>query len=376
MSGAWGETWSFELHVHYGFVDLQSGGQAPADLVTARGGQANGLCGARYPGTLAMVTGLHTGTVPFTVAVGAQPPPLAEDWEDVVEVSFEALGPDCLLTTFDDAHRIALPEATTYRARYSASAMDAAREQDTRMQDEPVIDRYLLELWPAPAAPDAVVRETSSVASYWHRIARTSAPPPPQPTPEELAAAAAREQAERDARLAEHQRQQELVRWVGSPPDEALRAGGEGAAALARVDRALAERVASLDRSAQRRTAVWAARSACDLAGPGPLDWSAALEALDDDHALPPPFDEPAQAWARLYPPHRTTTVATVVMSEAATSTRRPAVAAPAAALAALLAAGNQDSAVAVFGALSQAASALDDPDTLYSALRERLHRA
>lgn len=33
------------------------------------------------------------------------------------------------------------------------------------------IDRYLLQLWPAPMAPDAILRQTSEHAAYWHRVA-------------------------------------------------------------------------------------------------------------------------------------------------------------------------------------------------------------
>ena len=33
-------------------------------------------------------------------------------------------------------------------------------------------DRYLLQLWPAEPAPDAVVREGSEIAAYWHGVAR------------------------------------------------------------------------------------------------------------------------------------------------------------------------------------------------------------
>jgi hypothetical protein len=36
-------------------------------------------------------------------------------------------------------------------------------------------DRYLLQLWPAPAAPDEIEKETSAVAGYWHRVARGDA---------------------------------------------------------------------------------------------------------------------------------------------------------------------------------------------------------
>lgn len=45
------------------------------------------------------------------------------------------------------------------------------------------IDRYLLQLWPALPAPDAVVRRGSENASYWHGVAAATDPPPPPANP-------------------------------------------------------------------------------------------------------------------------------------------------------------------------------------------------
>ncbi len=76
------------MHVHYGQVYVESGGQNPEEpLTTAFGGQVNGLCGGAWPGFLFTITGLHTGHVGFTVELHDQAPP--EDlWEEVVEVTF------------------------------------------------------------------------------------------------------------------------------------------------------------------------------------------------------------------------------------------------------------------------------------------------
>jgi len=37
--------------------------------------------------------------------------------------------------------------------------------------DAAVIDEYLLQLWPASAVSDQVIRQTSEVAAYWHNFA-------------------------------------------------------------------------------------------------------------------------------------------------------------------------------------------------------------
>jgi hypothetical protein len=340
-----------------------------ADIIAARGGQSNGICGAGYPGQLAVVTGLHTGQVPFSVCIAESEPELAEDWEDVVEVSFTAPERGYGLATFDTWTPLELPASTSYRARYCARGMDAARAQDTRLDGDPVTDRYLLALWPAPPAAETIVRQGSELAAYWHGVARSTPPPPPPPTPEEQAAAEAREAAER-ARAAERQaRERDLLTWGGTEPSETLRAVGPEAIGLARTDRALAEQLAALDPQTQRQVALWLAGTACERAGAGNLDWDAALDALARGRALPAPFDDRSAAWSTLYPP----SAVAVTMIQVGTPTPRTTIAPPAAALAAIFAAADDIPAVAAFGALNQAIAALDNPADLYADLRRHL---
>ena len=127
-------------------------------------------------------------------------------------------------------------------------------------------------------------------------------PLPPGPTPEEKA------EAERQARLQE-QRQQEQERlaaelryWGGSLPSERIRATEGNARAAAELDVGLAEAVAAASPLTQRSIARWAARRAYEVAGIAQLDWVApALQALDDERQLPPPFDNHEQAWQMLF---------------------------------------------------------------------------
>jgi hypothetical protein len=44
--------------------------------------------------------------------------------------------------------------------------------KDTVLEDDEILDRYLLQFWPADPAPDAVVRQSSDIAAYWHGWAR------------------------------------------------------------------------------------------------------------------------------------------------------------------------------------------------------------
>jgi hypothetical protein len=73
------------------------------DPFSTIGGQRNGLCSAGWPGALFLISGLHTGQLPFTVDVHDGPLPIDDDWEDIVEVSYvpgldvdlvEAMGTD------------------------------------------------------------------------------------------------------------------------------------------------------------------------------------------------------------------------------------------------------------------------------------------
>jgi hypothetical protein len=161
-----------DVPVHYGFIDLRRAYEDQAGLMDTRAGQVNGLVGAAVPGQLSLVTGLHTGRVPLMVRWHDAEPAVGDEWEEVVEVSFDPPSADLLLTSFEDSFELRLPVLRMMRARYCASGMDAAGDADTVMDDEPTIDRYLLQLWPAVPASDTVVRQTSEVAAYWHRQAR------------------------------------------------------------------------------------------------------------------------------------------------------------------------------------------------------------
>jgi hypothetical protein len=50
--------------------------------------------------------------------------------------------------------------------------MDAAQEADSLSEGTPPLDSYALVLWPAASTPDRIVRQTSSVAAYWHSTRR------------------------------------------------------------------------------------------------------------------------------------------------------------------------------------------------------------
>lgn len=288
-----------DVHVHYGQIYVHSEGGEPfeGDLTACFAGQRNGLCGAAVPGTLFLLTGLHTGDVGFTAEVHESEPPDAGG-EDVVEASFRAAGPARLVTWGgEDWWDLELAPGD-YRVRYSGTGMDAAREQDTRVDGEPQRDRYLLQFWPAPPAPDAIVRQHSAAAAYWHDFAQKL---PPPATPEELAEAReARQRAEEEAR-AKAKHEQLLREWDGElPGEEILRLRGT-LRQLAKQDRALIGAAVAAPAEIQRALARWVARRTLERAGLAAVGWIAdGLRALEEDRPLPPPFDDRQAAWDRL----------------------------------------------------------------------------
>lgn len=143
-------------------------GALPPDPQIAFRGQRNGLCGAGADGALFLVIGTHTGEVPVRVVL-ASGEPEAGDWEEVVEVSFTPTTSDITLEGWGGMFgvELLLPMAT-YRAQWSGNGFEAGKRQDVATPDRPAPDRYELTLWPAPAAPDEVLRVTSEEARYWH----------------------------------------------------------------------------------------------------------------------------------------------------------------------------------------------------------------
>ncbi|MEV7416526.1 hypothetical protein [Streptomyces sp. NPDC089919] len=269
------------------------------EMAEAFAGQSGGLCGAAVPGALWLITGLHTGHVGFVVEVHDEEPPLDTEWEDVVEVSFRPVSERTSLVEWsgEDVGDLDLAQ-TDYRVRYCAQRMDEGGQLDTRMAEEPEVDRYLLQFWPAPPRADLVVRQTAQDAAYWHAYARDL---PPPPTPEERAAAEllARQEEEREAE--ERRLDHERAEWGGRLPSDALRAVSENAHGLLRFDSDLVHALDDAGAEVQRAVASLAARRACEAAGLTGLPWiTRALAAVTERRPLPPPFDDPDRMWETL----------------------------------------------------------------------------
>jgi hypothetical protein len=338
---------SQDVEVHYGQIYVVSGDDYPG-LDASFGGQRNGLCGAAMPGYLFLITGLHTGEVGFTAEVHDEAPPVDESWQEIVEASFRPEGAASLLGWAGEWYQPLDLAQTCYRVRYCATGMDEGHAEDTRLEDEPQLDRYLLQLWPAPPEPDTVIKQTSEIAAYWHQVARES-PPPPAPQDEDAGLALAdREREEEQAR-----RRAEDRRW-GGPMPEQLRGLPANAINVGRMDRFLVEALAQADPLIQRQIARWVTRRAFAEAGLTGIGWIApALAAMDRGEPLPPPFDGDRLPWDLLFSDEQIPSTTVTSPDGSTDNYRQQAMAFPA-----LLSARNQDPLAAALDALWAAAVA------------------
>ncbi|QHT57907.1 hypothetical protein GXP71_18670 [Cellulomonas sp. H30R-01] len=241
-------------------------------------------------------------------------------------------------------------------------------------EGEPPLDRYLLQLWPAPTAPDEVVRCGSGIARYWHGVAERT---PPPPTPEERARARLAEEASDRARDEAARRaweeRAETAAWGGRPPSDELRAWGWRARQLAGQDRRLVDAIAGLEPEQQRVVATWAATRACERAAildrPGV---AAALAAIARGATPAAPWTSFDEAWDALFPEEpdgddagasgRVSTIVATISVGPAIAARAP-LAPEAAAIDAVLAAADPHPGTAAAGAVDGLGSGALDLD-------------
>ena len=133
-------------------------------------GQVNGLVGASEPDGVYVNLARRSGGSPVRIILMDTPPAVdVGSWEDVVEVSFTL--PEATemrwYTWAGESWGILddLP-AGSYRLRVSAKGRDKGHSGEF---SDHAVDAYLLQMWPAPPQPDAVLSIGSEDASYWHR---------------------------------------------------------------------------------------------------------------------------------------------------------------------------------------------------------------
>jgi hypothetical protein len=135
-------------------------------------GQENGLVGAADESGLYMNLARRSGGSSVRIIRHDAPPVLdLASWEDVVEVSTtvpDGSSPRWATWAGEDNGQLRNLTPGTYRVRVSARGRDAGRDGEFADQ---VVDFYLVEFWPAAAAPDTILQTQSQDASYWHQQA-------------------------------------------------------------------------------------------------------------------------------------------------------------------------------------------------------------
>lgn len=132
-------------------------------------GQVNGLVGAAHGGGVYLHFGRRSGGSPVRiVVVDAAPDEPDASWEDVVEVSVDVPATRIWWSSWagETGGELDGIAAGSYRVRVSERGRDAG--QDGEFADG-LVDAYLVQFWPAPAEPDAILRVGSQDAPSWHR---------------------------------------------------------------------------------------------------------------------------------------------------------------------------------------------------------------
>ncbi|TKK80768.1 hypothetical protein FDA94_35455 [Herbidospora galbida] len=167
------QTVSFDLGVHYSqayLIDDTDEAMGPAGMIADHPTHPVGIIRVEE-GSAFLITGLHTGTVGFSVTVADHDPGAdTAGYEDIVEISFESEAGRVAVEEWGGGEWHEIPELSAgpgwYRLRYHAQNMDRAAEVDTSRE---IIDRYLLQIWPQDASEPRVVQSASGQLAYWRR---------------------------------------------------------------------------------------------------------------------------------------------------------------------------------------------------------------
>jgi len=237
--------------------------------------QTNGICGAAMRDILWLIVGTHTGHVSSSIESHDVEPVLGDEWEDVVEATFQTSGGRFNISdlTSDDQNLFELA-GNTYRVRYSAKMMDEANTSG----DES--DEYLLQLWPARPERDGVVRQTSDYALDFHRANRQV-----EPDDEDLQREA--------AHLTRRQQSDDMLRFGTTDPGDRLRSVEVYLGELRQLDEPLMFATSNLSDREQRAIAYWVSMRA--LQATGIVEHPAlepAVRSLRSGAPIPPDFGD------------------------------------------------------------------------------------
>lgn len=145
-------------------------------------GGASGLVGVE-PGVAVVLTGTQFGNVLMGVQAGESDPGLDTGrWDEVVEVSLVSGpgGQGLNVSSGGNKHegfwQLTPPGAGSYRVRVHARGRDTGADLDV-VDDEPV-EEHLVQIWPAPAAPEVVHKTTDEFGAALREYASDPGPLP------------------------------------------------------------------------------------------------------------------------------------------------------------------------------------------------------
>ncbi len=123
---------------------------------------------ATTSGGAAVLCGLHLGEIDVTAETWEREPPVELDpWQDVAEAPLPWPGERMQVWGAgygeDEELTIAIPGPGDYRVRVSGRNRDDGEDRD---EGDPV-ERYLVQVWPAPPAPPLLRKATSQTGAYW-----------------------------------------------------------------------------------------------------------------------------------------------------------------------------------------------------------------
>ncbi|MET0864319.1 MAG: hypothetical protein ABWZ98_08275 [Nakamurella sp.] len=159
------------VRTDYGQFDLTwaANGGFDGDFNRIFHGQVNGLVGAAHPSGVYVNLARRSGGSPVRIVLCDSPPDDDVMYQDAVEVSIEippGVVPGWSSWAGESSGVLADIAPGSYRLRVGARDRDAGRNGEF---EEGMVDAYLLQLWPAPFEPDAILRVGSQDAAYWHQ---------------------------------------------------------------------------------------------------------------------------------------------------------------------------------------------------------------
>ncbi len=126
---------------------------------------SNGLIWPCPKGGEVIVTGISDGDVIVTVAKYARPPPVKDEaWDTVVEVSVLSAEAELCVCSLD-AEPPPIPPMTSEAGTYRVLAHAAGRDSAYDLATSEVTEHYLLEVWPAPPAPQILYKQSDDVSA-------------------------------------------------------------------------------------------------------------------------------------------------------------------------------------------------------------------